>query len=233
MRKIFKGNKIKVSDLSVNTTLDDLASMLESKDFVIDTDIITDKDIAVFNRETTDYVNDLQNVRNSDLIKITDEFYTTVKNQIKLILKNKNYEELRSLLATPQKRGYLQEIKTSLSTYQTLDTTDSVIKEAQKLSEDAEYQQSHSEAVVVNILQAKIMLEKMVDNLVDISKDPNNKQNLQRAFYYDKILTYWDTYIKDARKTINTIDRSLARSEFGKIFDSMNQEIKSGKRYNC
>ena len=69
----------------------------------------------------------------------------------------------------------------------------------------------------------------MVDNLVDISKDPNNKQNLQRAFYYDKILTYWDTYIKDARKTINTIDRSLARSEFGKIFDSMNQEIKSGK----
>ena len=228
LRSAFKGSKININNLSPSTTLSELAKMLESKDFNIDIDIVTNSDIAVFNRQTKEYVNDLQNVKNNDLIKITNNFYDTIRNQM-FQLRKDNYSELVEILAPSRDKGFLPYMQKSLSKYQTINI-ENAEKYAQKFNEDLNYQQQHSEALITNVLQVKMMLEKMVDQLHDLSKDPNNKQNLQRAFYYGKVLNHWEKFYNDSLSIINDIERGLARTEFGKILDSINQEIQSGKK---
>jgi len=228
LRQAFKGSKINTKDLSINTTLEELSKMLTSKDFNINTEIITDKDVAAFNRQTKDFVNDLQNVKNSDLITITNNFYNTIRNQM-FQLRKDNYKELREILAPTPEKGFLPYMQKSLSKYQTINI-ENAENYAQKFTKDLDYQQKHSEALVTNVLQVKMMLEKLVDQLHDISKDPNDKQNLQRAFYYAKVLDHWEKFYDDSLDIINTIERNLARTEFGKVLDSINQEIQSGKK---
>lgn len=228
LRSAFKGSKININDLSPSTTLSELAKMLESKDFNIDIDIVTDSDIAVFNRQTKEYVNDLKNVKNNDLIKITNNFYDTIRNQM-FQLRKDNYSELREILSPSRDKGFLPYMQKSLSKYQTINIENAETY-AQKFNEDLNYQQQHSEALITNVLQVKLMLEKMIDQLHDLSKDPNNKQNLQRAFYYGKVLNHWEKFYNDSLSIINDIERGLARTEFGKILDSINQEIQSGKK---
>ena len=228
LRSAFKGSKINIKNLSVNTSLNELAEMLKSEEFNIDIEIVTDKDVAAFNRQTKEFTNDLQNVKNNDLIKFTNNFYNTIRNQMYQLRKD-NYSELREILAPSRDKGFLPYMEQSLSKYQTIEIKN-VENYAQKFNEDLDYIQQHSEALITNVLQVKLMLEKMVDQLADIAKDPNNKQNLQRAFYYGKILNNWEKFHEESLDIVNDIDRGIARSEFGKILDSINQEIQSGKK---
>lgn len=97
LRKMF-GVKIKVENLSVKTSLAELAGMLKSDQFEIDTNLVSEQDIAQYNREITEYVESLKNVETSDIVQAVDRFYLVTTNQLRRIQKIKIILKLRVFL---------------------------------------------------------------------------------------------------------------------------------------
>lgn len=223
LRKAF-GVSIKVDKLSTNTTLKEMADMLASDKFEIDTDIISEKDYVEYARDVTNIIESLKDVEDSDLSQTIDRYYDLVKRQINQIQKNKNYSEARKLLINDQtKRGLLQEIKG------TLETTPQINEKLKDLLSDADIRNKNASNLVHSIMRLDILTKKVAEHMKELAKKPDSVEVMGNIFYYDLLVRNWDKFIKETN--VRLFDAGMdPASELGKILSATQTRIEGIQR---
>lgn len=190
IRRVF-GKKVKIENLKYDTKLDELVDMLNNEEFKFEPDSVTDQDVASYIRETKDYTKDLKNLDQSQIVAQVNRFYDTLIAHIDKVVNNKNYSEMKKILADDSKRGDLFEMKKTLESYQTLTNRSIQVKD------EILHEQKRAEALVLSTLRLGDMVSRIKDHLLELKKDPS-KDNLYRASYYQYLLNSWDKFIKES-----------------------------------
>lgn len=226
LRKVF-GSKINISKLDVDTTMDQMAEMLYSGGkFDITTDNVDQADVVAYFEAHSKYINDLKNVAQTSghqvISTMTNRIYEGASQQVRMIMKNKNYSEMINLFADEYNRGDLQEMRSNLAKY-----SKDLINKSEELAEDIERTQGEIQALVNSMLRLEIMMKKMEKHLDELSKDPSDKDNIHKAYYYSHVLSYWQKYIAETntmmlkakvdsrspiRELLNSIEKTMENS---------------------
>lgn len=215
LRKIF-GQKVNVSKLDVNTTLNDLGEMLAKGDnFQINTEVVSKDDVAAYSRSETDYLKDLNKINNKGLQKLVDDMFETVAKEINFVEKGTTGEKI-DFLVNQYKAGGLQKIKKQLAPY-----TVGVDAKANLDAVDYARQQASALLNSLNVLQNTTA--KIHEHLKDIEKDINRSPDkIQRMSYYQKMLNYWEGFIDNAKNELkaNRVDRTSGLYELVNAIDN-------------
>ena len=196
------GKNINISKLSADTTIQQLGDMLKAGQGVqISEQALQEVDTVAYTKEMRDYLKDLNKVSKPELAALTVKFHDIALKQIDTVMRNKNYKEMLNILADEFKRGDLQEIRSNLSKFaRPLED-----KLAQRQNE-IERSKAHTTAMVNSLFRLNNMVEKIKTHMKEIAKQPDDIDNMHKAYYYDYLLRYWDKYIEEMVKTLDAAD---------------------------
>jgi hypothetical protein len=225
LRKTF-GQSVNVSELNVNTSINDLADMLiAGKNFNIDTQNISQDDVASYIRDNEKYMEDLKKLSHPELVAMTNRIYDIASKHIDVVMSNKNYEELVDILANQYSRGDLQEIRANISKYKKqLDI------KANELKDDMEFTRKHTEALINTLFRLQGMTGKIKLHMEDLSQDLNDPGNLAKGFYYDYLLRYWDEFIGELSHNLDTETTIKADSPLANLVDAIKRNVSSSRK---
>jgi len=229
LRKAF-GSKATVSKLDETTSLDELAAMLHAGgNFVINTETVNQEDVVAYNQDFQKYVEDLKQATEGDkgqaVMAMARRIYEGATNQIEMIMKNKNYQEMINLFADQYNRGDLQEMRANVSRYaRELET------KSEQMVEDIQKTQSQVQSVVGAVLRLQVMMTKMEKHLNELRKDPNNRDNVHRAYYYARVLEYWQKYISEAQDMMIKA-KAEADSPMTTLLNSIETSMKTSAKH--
>jgi hypothetical protein len=205
LRKVF-GKAIPISKIDSVTTLNELSDILvKGGKIEINTEILTDDDLIAYNREAyADVTGDLQNIKHKDIQSTINTFYDMIQNQLNMLIKNQNYEELAEILTDEFQRGDLQAMRSNLSQWQT-----AVANIAAEFDEDVRESRNRVEALANTLFRLETVMEKVFAHIQDISKYPDTQDNMHKAYYYDKIITYWTEFMEDFEAIVDDPSNSV------------------------
>jgi len=192
LRKVF-GSKVKVEKLSPETTIEELAALLQEEDFIIDNELVTDENIAAFVRDTRKYEQGLKDVEKSVLIDNVNRFYDVISNHVRKVRENKNYAEMRKILADEIGQGDLAEIKSTLRSYQTLEN------KMAEVAENAEFERQRMQALILSVLRMEEMIQRVKTHLLEL-KSKSDKDSLYKASYYGHLTKSWKNFVEESKK---------------------------------
>jgi hypothetical protein len=226
LRKVF-GVKVKVEKLSTNTTLAELAKMLTSDQFEIDTEVISENDYVQYSRdlnELNELVESLDAVDSSDISLTIDRFYELVSNQIRQVMRNKNYSEARQILINEEtKKGLLQEIKS------TLEVTPEINEKLRELLDEQDIRKRNVKNFVHSVNRLEILAKAVLSHMQELSKKGDGVEVMNSIFYYDLLVRNWDKFLKETK--IRLFDNGLdPDSSFGEMISSTSENIEKTKR---
>lgn len=224
LRKIF-GGKIDISKLDTNTKLSTLVDMLQrGEKFNIEAAVLNEQDFIAYQKERDDALDDLAKISKPDLLSLTVSGYDKADKFISRVQKNKNYEDIVPLLVDEYKRGDLQEIKRNLSKYK-----DQIENTLNEKKDAIAFNRAHSEAMLNTIFRLQNMIKKINAHMLDLEIDPDNIDNMHKAFYYDDFLQYWEDFIHDIIKAMD--DASIPDdSELSNLVNSVRRSIESARK---
>lgn len=198
LRKVF-GQQVAVSKLDVDTTLDQLAGMLTKGDkFKIDTELITDEDVAAYMRDQKQHIDDLQNVENGDLQAAINAGYTTMQKHLKMLKNESNYKALADLFTDSFDQGDLQQILKDVQKHQTVigNTVDEFSQESEDLFQ-------RNVGFVNFLFRLELMARKMEEHMRDLQKNFDSVDNMHKAHYYNQVVKDWSSFIDFVNERLN------------------------------
>ena len=225
-RKLF-GQKVNVSKLDENTSLDQLANMLAKGDkFKINTEAVSDKDQVAYMRDQINKVNDMSKVAPIHLRDMATKGFEIARRQVNLIMKNRNYREMLNILADEFNRGDLQEIKSNLGKYAKF-----LENKMDDLIDDINYNQNQAEALVNTMFRLQSVFSKIEEHMKSLAADTdkNNKDNMQKAFYYNNLINYWRNFLD---YTINILDTTPGIPKENELYQLISGLDKSAANIN-
>jgi hypothetical protein len=204
LRKYF-GKGIKVSSINENTNLDELADILTGGDVIsINTEIVSQEDIVAYTKEELKSVNeDLNKVRNADILDTVNTFYSATEH-INTLLRNENYEELAKLFVDPNKRAQFDEIRSDLIKWQT-----TVKGSSESLRDDMTESGKRVEALANSLIKLENVMQKMYEHTEELSKRPDTQENMHQAKYYEKFVKHWADFITQVDKAVTSKDNNV------------------------
>jgi hypothetical protein len=227
LRKVF-GKAIKVSKLSADTSLDELADILTSGEVIsIDTQLVSEEDIVAYNKEVHDEVTtDLENVDEKEMQGIINSFYDVISSHINLLMKNENYDELAVLLLDDYKRGDYQTMRSNLAQWQT-----TVKNAAKKLDEDVSESRNRVEALTNTLFRLEEVMTKIHEHTKDVSKRPDTIDNMHKAHYYSKFISHWGKLIAQVQEALSDDKNEVdSRSTVVSMVNSIATDIKKTEK---
>ena len=227
LRRVFKGNKIAVENLDVNTTLDQLADMLANKDFKINTELVTQPDIVSFSRDYRDQIiSDLASVEQKELNMISKQMYKLVKTQSGF-LGTKNYKDISKVLRDKMERADLTEIIGQLRLFQTEGE-----RAFSSPEEHEKYMNAHAEALLNSILRFNQASKRILDHFKNISKDTDNKEALLRGYYLNRVIKDWGKFINRAKEQLLENDNFRTGHPLFNIINEVKDNIDQCNKYS-
>lgn len=218
LRKNF-GQKINISNLDQNTTLEQLSDILaQGGSFELDPEVISDSDLVAYKNEYNKYMQSFvaEKADVKEIEKLVNEYFNTVSKALKSAQDKNDLGELSDILANNYKTGELQLMKKNLKAYQTLIQSDSKV-----MADEVELTRQRTMAVINSLGNVDNMVGKIFEGLKEIVKDVNDRDNVQRALYYQKVLNYWGEFVNKANYTLE------ANGITGiKIIDSVNAAVR-------
>ncbi len=205
LRKIF-GQKIKVSDLSAITTLDQLADMLiAGNNFLINTEVANDMDAVKYSRDIEDQINSItaKNTDFKELEDLTNNYFDMVSKQLAKLKTDNKFEDLLDIVSNKYKTGELQQIKKNLKSYQT-----KILQDTKEYEDEVQFNKERVQALVNSMQNLHNMTRKIYDAMAEIAEDVDNRDNVQRMMYYRDVLNYWGDFITQAE---DVLDRNNAK----------------------
>lgn len=226
-KKLF-GQGIKVSKLSETTTLDELADMLVGEDFILTTEIITEKEIVSYLRDNQKLYEDLGKVDDNTLNQTVNRYFSAVNNILSRVRNNKNYEDFVEAVTNEAGSNLIKDIYTNLKKAETLNLDERV----KKFKDEVDKREKQVTSFVRGIVQTDILTKKVSEKLMDLSKMSDTKEVISRTFYYDLALRNWDKIIKESIN--NLVDNGLDTSSslFTKLTDIKNRIEQSNRSIN-
>lgn len=223
LRKMF-GISVDVSKLDSTTTIDRLGEMLVAgKKFDIFTEQVSDEDVIAYVRDQQSYIDDVMKISTKDIQAMTNRGFDIASKHIEVVLKNKNYAEMVNILADEYNRGDLQEIRKNLSAYKT-----DLVDKTEKLGKDIDYTRNQTSALVNTLFRLDSMTKKILLHMEDISKQPDNIDNLHKAYYYDYLLKYWEQFVAEAKTNLDN-NRVDSNSPLSQLLSSIETSIRRSK----
>ena len=219
------GKSLKVSKLSTDTTLNELADILaKSEKIEINTEIITEEDIVAYNREVQDQLaGDIANFSEIELVNQIRDFHDMMDNHINTLRTNQNYKELAEILFAKNELGA---IKGNLKKYR-----DAIINKADNLQEDIADNKTRTEAVANSLIKLREVMEKVLEHLEDLQELPDNQENTNKVYYYNHILKHWESFINDFNKAVDNEENNVASdSPLAKMVNTISRDIKKSKQ---
>lgn len=205
LRKVF-GQKVDVAKLDQRTTLDDLATMLAKGDnFLINTEVVNDEDVAAYKRDFDTQMNELtsKGVDFKELEDLANEYFDKVSKQLFKLKGDNKFDELLDIVSNKYKTGELQLMKKNLKSYQT-----KILQDTKEYTDEVEFNRERVQAVINSLQNLRNMTGKIYDAMIDISQDIDNRDNVQRMMYYRDTLNYWSEFITHAE---DILDRNGAK----------------------
>jgi len=225
LRKLF-GVKIQVQDLDENTSLVELAKMLKGDRFSLElSSFPAEESVVNYMRDLTQEVNSLEIVSDDVILESINKFYKTIINNLDNIQNTKNYGKMLDILVDEFEAGDLPQIRSNLSKYQTVLT-----KKVSKLRTDAEYTRARLEALVSSLYRMDKMSIKVHEELVRVSKDPNNVSNLNTVFYLNQLIDSWKLTVDSIRDGL-TEEGVTPGSPMFTLLNKINTQIEQSKVY--
>lgn len=211
VKKLFRSafkttdKKVNLDKLSVDTTLDELAEMLTSKDFVIEQNRVTEEDIAMFAKINKEQIEEMSKAIDNDAKRkalqfAINEFFDKVRKSINQVGRAE-YKGIREELVSESGGGLLNKIARQLDGYST--RTDNVDEKRQKLNELRDVQ-TQLQAMVNSVSTLKVVVERLDKALreIDEAKSPDYKSDLNTVSYYKHLMNSWGEFIDEGLKTL-------------------------------
>jgi hypothetical protein len=235
LRKLFKGERLKVENLSVNTTLDQLADMLANKQFQINSEIITKSDVNFFNNAYRDQIiEDLSQVAQKEINMLSKKFYSLAKNQ-NAFLYTKNYKEIKEVLKDKMERSDLSDIITTLKMFQTEGERVFASKE-----EEEKYMAQHANALLNSLLRFNAASKRIFEHFKEINRmlnstDPKDQLNsqvaLSKAFYLNRVMKDWKKFIIGAKEQLRENTDFKSGHPLFNLINEISDNIENSEKY--
>ena len=226
-RKLF-GEGIKISKLSETTTLNELADMLIGENFILTTEIITEKEIVNYLRDNQKLYDDLGRVDDNTLNQTVNRYFSAVNNILSRVRNNQNYEDFVKAITTESGSNLIKDIYNNLKKAETLNLDERV----KKFKDEVDKREKQVTSFVRSIVQTDILTDKVFEKLSDLSKLNDTKEVISRTFYYDLALRNWSKIIDESIN--NLVDSGLnpSSSLFTKLTDIKNKIDQSNRLIN-
>jgi len=214
LRNIF-GQKIKVSKLNQDTTLNELATMMLEKDFDLGTPDITEEDLVMYARMVNERAQDLANHTNVESLQEVIE--TDLNVNLRVLNDAKNFKSdkrtkkmLKETLFQKGTTKLLPSITQSLRDFVDFDE----LKEAtedEKIQEVLEGEErraitikNKSQALINSFDTINTISKNMLKDLAKIQSDPslNNRHTVALMFLYKNTARAWLGMLKDIDETL-------------------------------
>lgn len=224
LRKAF-GRKVSVESLSPTTTLSDLARMIEAgTEFSFNTDIVTDSDFAAYVRDHTQYFSDLRKLeRAGELQNSINRMFDVVQDTVNRVEKNKDYELAAQLLRDEYDRSDLREILSSIRRYQTISGTP-----LGAAAQSVEFERAKMTAFVNSMERLEVVTLKINQKLQELSRDPDNKENLQAVFYMNNVINTLETFMNEYDQAF-TLAGLTTNSAIYQVVNKVQANLKQSK----
>ncbi len=202
---LFPGERIKVENLDVNTTLDQLAEMLVNNKFKINTEVITQKDVVSFTRDfSKDLVKQIASIDQKRTRLIGTALYAMAKKQ-KNLISGINYKDISTVTKDLMGRSDIAEIIGNLRDYQNNGIIPGETPEQQE-----EFLNLHAIALLNSILRLEGAAERVLQNfnaiVAVIENDSSTPQEQQKAllsaFYTNRVTKEWINFIETAKNEL-------------------------------
>lgn len=230
-KKIFSQDKIRVENLDVNTTLDELAEMLVNKNFSINSDIITDADKVSFTREfSKNLVSEIAAIDKKRTRLIGSALYAMARKQANLV-SGVNYAEANKILKDSMGRSDILEIVGTLRDYQDKGTLPGATPE-----EEENFLNLHATALLNSILRLEGASERILQGfkaVVAILDDPSSTTEEQQkavasAFYTNRVMKQWIEFIETAKDELRNADVKNSHEIF-RILNDISETLERAK----
>lgn len=218
LRGIF-GNKVTVSKLNENTTLNELAEMLLEKDFVFETDMVTEEDLVMYGRFVKERSDELVKLSNPDAMqKIVEQTYNTnrlVLNEAKKFRGDKvTYKMMQEALFKKGSTEFIEQIRESLKGYMDFsgiqDNTPAEIFEKVIDAEEMRLQdmKNKATALVNSVDSINSITQNMLLDINRISKENINNRHIIG------LLRLYKESARSYMSMITDIDKILTQESF-------------------
>jgi hypothetical protein len=204
LRKMF-GQKVNVSKLDSNTSIEDLTKMLLSDDvFTLEESVLNEVDTVAYLQDLKNFTDDLEKISDPNLKSSIIKAYDNVISQIRLLKDNKNYKDLSVLLADEYNRGELDEMSRNLRKY-ARDLEEKALNRAEEL----EYKKEQINAFLNSLFILENIVKKLEVQVKEIAQDKTDEiDNLHRASYIKNILNYWEGFVKEFKQVITETNKT-------------------------
>ena len=221
-RSVF-GNKVKIDKLSLNTKLADLAEMLKSESFEINTDSISEEEyVAYLRANDLKLKQQLENVQTDALVQVVEDTFEMVSSQIRSINRNSKQKFIKELLAEEGGRGLLQGVRESLKTVAGLE---SVIEDAKS---DAEITARRATQFVVALRKIEAMME-LIGNEVEELSALDTQEAFQKIHYLDRLISSWDKLLEHASDILSE-GGLKPNSDISKLMSSIRGSVERSQK---
>jgi hypothetical protein len=207
------GEKVTVSELSENTTLEELADMLITKEFDYDVQKMTEEDVIMFGKDTLDRARNLsETASKSSLQKLINMQYGVNFDLLQRIpdaTKSKDYKALRSAVyKADQGKRLLPKTVEILRKYQTIDERSANSKEEliSQIKNEIEREEKELAYMRDKALDFVTSMETTLDIVKNITKDLDEmvadknisgRSALSKINIYHQMLESYEIMIKD------------------------------------
>ena len=194
-RKYF-GKNIGISDLDVDTTIDDLSEMLLSADQItFDVEAVSQSDVIAEERRIKQEIDTFLNIGETDsgaiaIKSMISDLTRISKEHIDRLVKNRNLKEMAEILKSGYDESDYKSITRSLSQYQK-ELEDGILTTEQKL----EYETQRATALVNSLYRIKYMSTKMVLHMKDLLKEEATPDVVKKFYYYNQLVEDWSKII--------------------------------------
>ena len=207
--------KTTVQDLTVSTTLQELADMLVAgKNFDLTSVKVTPSDVAAFYKATREELEGAisMNLKFEDLQRLLNDLRRTAgatQGRMNAVNTREKYEELLVAIMNAAEGDEIKNVRRNLTPYTVNPKNPQEWREKlELLKKDTAIVDQHSEALATNLARLVDVATKMKDHIKELSEDINNKDSLNKVTYYDTVVKYWTSYLGEAIEILdnNNVD---------------------------
>ena len=191
------GRKVKVERLTLDTKIADLAEMLKSENFEINTDSISEEEYVAYLRANDLKLKaELEKVQNDALVQTVEDTFQLVTSQIRSIQRSGKQKFIKELLAEDSGRGLLQGVRDTLKTVSGLE---SVIDDA---AADAEIISRRATQFVIALRKIEAMM-KLIDTEINELTQLDTQEAFQKIYYLDNLTSNWNKLLEHANDVLS------------------------------
>jgi hypothetical protein len=209
-RKLFT-KTVNLQNLNENTTLQELADMLTSDDFKIDSKVVSEEDVIQFKRDYTEVIDDLRKLPNSALIESINQWANIENQHDRVISTAHGFKEVKESITPIGSRSLTSIMRNALKDAEI--TTD-------------EFEQARGLAYTIDT--AERMTGMILDKLTEINAEPETVQNLMRLSYFGQILREMKEFTDSYSKFLSDSKQVPSNSALFKTMGKLTQNITLG-----